>query len=83
MMMDHLQDSYILTTDDRKLFLCSVEPIGREAQLRWVFVDRNKVRYVGPVWTGVLLEAQVRALVNGWWHHIKMLVQPMGAAGAE
>lgn len=82
-MIDSLQDSFILTTDDRKLFLCSVEPIGHEAELHWVFVDSNHVRYVGPVWTGVLLEAQVRALVNAWWHHMKMLVQPIGVGGTE
>ena len=78
-MIDSIQDSYILTADDRKLFLCSVEPIGLEAELRWVFVDSDQVRYVGPAWTGVLLEAQVRALVNAWWHHTKILAQPIQA----
>jgi hypothetical protein len=82
-MIDSIQDSFVLTADDRKLFPCSVEPIGDEAELHWVFVDRDQVRYVGPVWTGVLLEVQVRALVNAWWHHMKMLVQPIGVAGAK
>jgi hypothetical protein len=82
-MIDSIQDSFILTTNDRKLFLCSVEPIGPEAELHWVFVDNDRVRYIGPIWTGVLLETQVRALVNAWWHHMKMLVHPTDVAGTE
>lgn len=67
--------AYIVTTDDGRLFQCVVEPVGSGQQLRWVFVDSNQVRYIGPAWAGVLLEPQVRALVNVWWETKKSLGQ--------
>ena len=57
------------------MFLCSVEAIGPE--LLWVFVDSTQTRYVGPRWTRVLDEPEMRALLNDWWQSARELPNPL------
>ena len=67
--------AFIVTTDDGRMFQCSVESIADTQQPRWIFIDTNQVRYVGPPWPGVTLEPELRRLVNDWWREKKALGQ--------
>lgn len=73
--MANTQDSYILTAFDRTVFLCSVESI--ESDPHWVFVAAAHARYVGPRWTRVLMEPEIRARLNDWWQWAKELPHPL------
>ena len=61
------RSAFIVTADDGRMFSCAVEEVGSQRQRRWIFVDTDGTRYIGPPWTGALHEAQLRALVQMWW----------------
>jgi len=58
---------FIVSTEDGERFHCSVAPIGPSNVHRWIMIDSKGMGYIGPAWTGTLLEPQLRALVTDWW----------------
>ena len=65
---------YIVTTDDRRMFACRVEPIGPEQQRRWFFVDTDHLRYVGPQWWPGS-DRELLGIIKSWWEDKGMLGQ--------
>jgi hypothetical protein len=59
-----LASPYIVTTDDQRMFQCSVDEVGSSKQRRWIFVDSDRVRHFGPPWQRLLVEDELRVLVN-------------------
>jgi hypothetical protein len=57
--MDELSDDFIVTTtDDGRVFQCSVAKVGADREQRWVLIDTERQLHIGP---------QLRKLVNEWW----------------
>jgi hypothetical protein len=56
--------TYIVTTDDQRMFQCFVDEVGSSKQRRWIFVDSDRVRHFGPPWQRLLVEDELRVLVN-------------------
>jgi hypothetical protein len=57
----------VVTLDDGSVVRCSVASIGREAQPRWVLMDRDGVQYIGPAATTDKSPEAVQRLVSEWW----------------
>ena len=70
--MDASSDDFIVTTtDDGRVFQCSVAKVGAEREQRWVLIDTDRQLHIGPAWRGDMAEPQLRTLVNEWWHTMK------------
>ena len=66
--MDASSDEFIVTTtDDGRMFQCSVAKIGAEREQRWVLIDTERQLHIGPAWNGDVPEPQLQKLVNEWW----------------
>jgi DNA-binding sugar fermentation-stimulating protein len=68
--MDELSDDddfIVTTTDDGRMFHCSVAKIGAEREQRWVLIDTDRQLHIGPAWSNDMPEPQLRKLVNEWW----------------
>lgn len=59
---------YIVTTDDGRMFHCSLSNSEAEDRRRWVLRDSEGVRYIGPSVTEEKSATAVRRLVNEWWN---------------
>jgi hypothetical protein len=66
--MDELSDDFIVTTtDDGRVFQCSVAKVGADREQRWVLIDTERQLHIGPAWSSGTREPQLRKLVNEWW----------------
>jgi hypothetical protein len=71
-----LTDPHIVRTADGKMFRCVVEPkIGAAGEDRWVFTDTDGTRYVGPSYTAIPRERELRGIVMNWWAKERSLGQ--------
>jgi hypothetical protein len=57
-----LDDPAIIKAEDGTFFLCWVERLGNED--RWVFISSDRVRHLGPVYTGETTLAAIRELID-------------------
>jgi len=64
-------EGYIVSTDDGWTFYCAVAEVGAARERRWIFIGASRQLHVGPQWTGLLLEPQLRRLVNDWWRSVR------------
>jgi len=70
--MDASSDDFIVTTtDDGRVFQCSVAKVGAEREQRWVLIDADRQLHIGPAWRGDMPEPQLRKMVNEWWRVTK------------
>jgi len=70
--MDASSDDFIVTTtDDGRVFQCSVAKVGAEREQRWVLIDADRHLHIGPAWRGDMPEPQLRKMVNEWWRVTK------------
>jgi len=65
--METASEGFIVSTDDGWTFYCSVAEVGAARERRWILISANRQLHVGPKWTRMLLEPQLRQLVNDWW----------------
>jgi hypothetical protein len=66
--MDAIRDDFIVTTtDDGRIFQCSVAGVGAKREQRWLLIDANRELHIGPAWLGDVPEPQLRTMVNEWW----------------
>jgi hypothetical protein len=77
--METSSEGFIVSTDDGWTFYCSVAEVGGARERRWIFISANRQLHVGPKWTGVLLEPQLRQLVNDWWLDEKQAAHAVGS----
>lgn len=68
--------SYVVVLDDGTRVRAHVEMIGKEGKRpdfirrRWIFqavIDGEEVRSIGPFYTPIDHEGQLRELVQEWW----------------
>ena len=64
---DRVLQAFSVTTEDGTTFRCSLSTIGREADPRWILIDKNGDQYVGPPAGQDKSQAAVGELVNQWW----------------
>ena len=66
-MTDQAIGPFIVTTDDGRMFHCSVAPDERADDAYWVLRDTRGTRYTGPRVSHERTPDAVRGLVNAWW----------------
>ena len=64
-----ITDPVIITTRDGTFFICWVE--ATRGAHRWIFIDADRVRYVGPRWSGEGSLDAIRELVGEWWDTVR------------
>ena len=60
----------VVTTDDGTLFSCAPYEMGgvqSPRQVRWKFIDKRGLEYVGPPYESGVAPAAVQHLVSDWW----------------
>jgi len=58
---------FIVAADDGTMFHCSLNPVGNNQQVCWIFRDARGMEYIGPPDRNERSRDAVRALVAEWW----------------